>query len=347
MTSTQHQPEQSQSPWTFRRAAVIGAGAMGTLLTTVLGATVPVVVVCRNPDRAAHLFKFGAKAHGQIEGSAKPILIRSIEELPNAGGADAVFVATKTTAIPSVAGALAPVLPKLCKDGTPPFVVSFQNGIEPGQELMRLLHHEAVLRIVLSLGAVLEGDHVQVSMNSPPHVIGGPSPVFRSACEAIAGALTAGGLDTAYTDEIEQHVWRKAIVNAAMNPVAALANCTVGDVLDAPARTIVARLLDEGVAVANAEGLGLPATFPEAVFRLYELARQHVPSMVEDIRRGRESEVGQLNRQIIEHGLRLGVQTPTHETIDALIETFDWKVYHHHHSRVEPAAPMKRSTRLN
>ncbi|MCA9307762.1 MAG: hypothetical protein KDA16_14630, partial [Phycisphaerales bacterium] len=102
----------------------------------------------------------------------------------------------------------------------------------------------------------------------------------------------------------------------------------IGEVLDSPSRVIVDKLMREGMAVATAEGIALPEGYASGVTRLLDRARGHVPSMVEDIRSGRESEIGQLNRQIIDHGRRAGVPTPTHDTIDALIETFDWKVYH-------------------
>jgi ketopantoate reductase len=49
--------------------------------------------------------------------------------------------------------------------------------------------------------------------------------------------------------------------------------------------------------------------------------------MVGDIRGGRPSEVGQLNRQIIAHAGRVGVPVPSHEVITALIDSFDWRVF--------------------
>ena len=317
--------------WELRRAAVVGAGTMGTLLAAVLGRVMPVVLVCRNPDRASDLFRFGARAEGLIECSSRPITVSSAGDIPLAGGADVVFVATKTTAIASVAEELAPVLKSLDREGRGVYVVSFQNGIEPGRQLMSLMPGARVLRMVLTLGAVLrDGDAahaVEVTMNHPPHVIGGPRSSDRGACERIASALTAGGLETQCSEDIEVQVWKKAIVNSAMNPVAALVNCTVGEVLAGPSRIIVQRLIDEAVAVACAEGVNLGDAFVERAIGFLEEARDHTPSMVEDIRGGLESEVGQLNRQIVRHANRVGVPVLTHEIIDALIETFDWKIY--------------------
>ena len=247
----------------------------------------------------------------------------------NAGGASLVFVATKTTAIPSVASDLSRVLSSISDDPEGPLVVSFQNGIDPGRELMERLGHKRVLRMVLSLGAIPrdDGSAVRVTLNQPPHAIGSIDLSLKGCSETVAGWLTSGGLETRYVEDIEASVWAKGIVNAAMNPVAALVNCSVAEVLDSPSQSIVTQLLEEAVAVAQAEGITLPEGYTERALALLEKARAHTPSMVEDIRCGRESEIGQLNRQVIAHGQKAGVATPGHELIDALIETFDWKVY--------------------
>lgn len=314
-----------------RRAAIIGAGSMGTLLAAVLGRLMPVVLVCRREDRAAELFRHGARVTGLIEASARPVIVQSVEDIRTAGGATTIFVATKTTAIPGVAADLLDAMPALSVDHRTPFVISFQNGIDPGRELMARLGNDRVLRMVLSLGATLapDGSAVHVSLNQPPHAIGSIDGRFEDTCRQVASALSAGGLETAYETNIESAVWKKAIVNAAVNPVAALVNCSVGEVLDSPSAVIVDRLMEEGVAVAREEGISLPDDYSERVRNLLRLASDHVPSMVQDIRGGRESEIGQLNRQVIEHGTKLGIATRTHETVDALIETFDWKVYQH------------------
>lgn len=315
--------------WRFERAAIIGAGAMGASLAAMLGRIVPVVLVDHNAERAAQVFRDGVRTEGLIEAAARPIVVRDLQDLPRVGGASALFVATKTNAIPEVAAALRPLLPAIAQQPAGVFVVSFQNGIEPGRQLIEMLGDDRVLRMVLSLGAVLDDDTgaVRVTLNRPPHAIGTLRPEYVPVCRRVAEVLTRGGLETAYDDRIELRVWEKGIVNAAMNPVAALVNSSVGEVLEAPAGAIVRALLNEAVRVARAEGVDLPEDYIDRALRLYDLARDHVPSMVDDMRRGRATEIGQLNRQVIDHARRLDIPVPTHEVIDALVETFDWKVY--------------------
>lgn len=142
--------------WRLERAAVIGAGAMGSSLAAILSASVPTVLICRNPERAGRLLRDGVVVEGLMEARARPIVLRTLDDLAMVGGASVVFVATKTTAIPQVASALKPLLPGLGMGGGECFVVSYQNGIEPGRQLMELLETERVLRMVLRFGAVLE-----------------------------------------------------------------------------------------------------------------------------------------------------------------------------------------------
>lgn len=318
---------QGQTGWTARRVAIVGAGAMGTSLAAILGRRVPTIVVCRNPERAAELFQHGARTHGAIEASSRPIVVSNIEDLERVGGVSVLFVTTKTTAIAHVAAQLKPRLAALSDQPEGLFVVSYQNGIDPGRQMTELLENRRVVRMVLNFGATMRCGGVEVTLNAPPHQIGAPGNAFARETGMIARLLSEAGLETVASDDIERPVWFKGILNASMNPVAALVNSTVAQVMRSPSRTIVDRLLHEAIAVARAEGLDLGTDVMERAVAMLERAGEHTPSMVEDIRSGRESEVGQLNRQIIEHARRVGVPTPTHEIIDSLIETFDWKIY--------------------
>jgi 2-dehydropantoate 2-reductase len=309
------------------RVAVIGAGAMGISLSALLGRRVPVTIVARDGVMRSMLGRSGTVVRGALAASSRPTVVDSIAALADGEAPDAIFVATKTTAIDRVAAALRSVF-EAAESAATPFVISFQNGIEPGRRLMERLEHPRVVRMVLNYGARLAGDGAaEVAHHTPPNAVGGPDARHRPFCLRLATLLTECGLQTVAVDDIEPLVWTKGIINAAMNPVAALIDGTVGEVIDAPARTIVGRLLHEGICVAQAEGTALG---PEPLARMWDVlehARGHTPSMVEDIRAGRESEVGQLNRQIVAHGERAGVETPTHRMIAALIESFDWRIF--------------------
>lgn len=315
------------APDNSSRIAIIGAGAMGLSLAAMLGRTSDVIIVVRNSAKAERIAREGVGVHGLIESSADPRVVHSIGALAEDMPLTAIFVATKTTAIARVADELRPVLAAL-PEHEHPFVISLQNGIEPGRDLMIRLHEPKVLRMVLNYGATQTDDNsASVMLNSPPHFIGGPDATHASFAAGLADLLTHCGLPTRAVDDIEPFVWSKGVLNAAMNPVAALTDSSVGEVLDSPGRAIVARLIDEGLRVAEAEHIDLGPDIADRMWAILDKARFHTPSMVGDIRSGLPSEVGQLNRQIIAHANRTGVAVPSHEIIAALIVSFDWRVF--------------------
>jgi 2-dehydropantoate 2-reductase len=313
----------------LRRIAVIGAGAMGASLAAIVSAHVPTVLVARQPARAARIRAAGIRLHGKLTAAGRPTVVPAIDALAAISPIDLVVVATKTTAIPAVCAAMQPHLAAL------PYVVSYQNGIEPGRTIIRTLGTPRVLRMVLNYGAVIEDEgadgaplSVRVALHEPPHLVGGEGAATEVA-RALAPRFDAMGLPMRFTADIEAAAWHKGIANAAGNSIAALARLPLGALLDSPARTLIEHLLDEGIAVARAAGIALPPSYRDDVLGPMARGGAHLPSMAEDVMAGRPTEVTQLNEQIARRGRELGIPTPTHDTIIALIRTFDWHAARH------------------
>jgi 2-dehydropantoate 2-reductase len=83
----------------------------------------------------------------------------------------------------------------------------------------------------------------------------------------------------------------------------------------------VSGLVDEGKAVAAAQGIALDADPEELIDHAArpEVAYGHKASMLQDIEARRPTEVDYLNGGIVDFGARLGVPAPLNETIAALI----------------------------
>jgi 2-dehydropantoate 2-reductase len=80
--------------------------------------------------------------------------------------------------------------------------------------------------------------------------------------------------------------WRKLIFNAATNPIGALTGLTHGRVCEDPAlRTLVTALVDEGKAVAAAQGIELDEDPEELIDYAArpEVAYDHKASMLQDV----------------------------------------------------------------
>lgn len=311
---------------TLRRIAVIGAGPMGASLAAMASPHVSTVLVVRDPARARQIRTSGIALDGALAADGRPDVVTSIDALADLHPIDLVFIATKTTALPEVCESLRPHLREL------PFLVSYQNGIEPGRTIIRMLVTPRVVRMVLRYGALFgestdveEPLRVHVRLHEPPHFVGGEGEALAFARQ-LAPVIDAMGLPMQFTDDIEREAWRKGIENAAGNPVAALVRSPLGEVLDSPARRLIERLLDEGIAVARAAGIEVEASFREAVLRTMAGGGGHLPSMAGDVLAGRPTEITQLNEQIARRGRELGVPTPNHDAVLDLIGAFDWQV---------------------
>jgi 2-dehydropantoate 2-reductase len=202
-------------------------------------------------------------------------------------------------------------------------VCSVQNGI--GNEEALAIHVERVIRgTTFPAGRVVEPGHVQWDVKGDT-TIGPfePSPAPLSEVERLAEACTRAGLPTAAVEDARGPQWRKVIFNAATNPVGALTGLTHGRVCeDAELRKLVSGLVDEGKAVAAAQGIELDADPEELIDHAArpDVAYDHKASMLQDVEARRETEIDYLNGGIVRFGGELGVPTPLNKGILALVK---------------------------
>jgi 2-dehydropantoate 2-reductase len=202
-------------------------------------------------------------------------------------------------------------------------VATVQNGLGNEETLAR--HVERVIRgTTFPAGKLLEPGHVQWDVKgdttfSPFE----PAPASAAEVAVLADACTRGGMPSEAVADARPAQWRKVIFNASTNPVGALTGLTHGRVCERPdLRALVTNLVDEGKAVAAAQGITLDAD-PEALIdhaARPDVAYGHKASMLQDVEARRLTEIDFLNGGIARFGRELGVPTPTHDTITALIK---------------------------
>jgi len=202
-------------------------------------------------------------------------------------------------------------------------VASVQNGI--GNEEVLAGHVERVIRgTTFPAGRILEPGHVRWDVKGDT-TFGpfDPSPAPFEQVERLAEACTRAGLPTTAVADARGPQWRKVIFNAATNPVGALTGLTHGRVCEDPAlRRLVSGLVDEGKAVADAQGITLDADPEELIDHAArpDVAYDHKASMLQDVEARRATEIDYLNGGIARFGRELGVPTPLNEAILALVQ---------------------------
>jgi len=297
------------------RICVVGCGAVGSLFAANLSLLDDVEVIAYDLFLAhvEAINAHGLRLSGAGEVVGHPHATADASEI---GPCDFGIVATKAmhteAAIAATAGSFA--------QGS---VATVQNGL--GNEEVLAGHVGRVIRgTTFPAGKLLEPGHVQWDVKGDT-TLGPfePSPAPLDAVERLADACTRAGLPTSAVADARGPQWRKVIFNAATNPIGALTGLTHGRVCERPdLRTLVSGLVDEGKAVAAAQGIELDSD-PEALIdhaAKPEVAYDHKASMLQDIEARRTTEIDFLNGGIVRFGREHGVPTPLNEAIWALVK---------------------------
>ena len=297
------------------RVCVVGCGAVGSLFAANLAQLDDVDVwaydLVRDHVDAINARGLRLSGVGSVVGRVRATTDAS--ELP---ACDFGIVATKAmhteSAIAATAGAFT--------DGC---VCSVQNGL--GNEEAIAEHVGRVIRgTTFPAGRIVEPGHVQWDVKGDT-TIGPfePSPAPFEEVERLAGACTRAGMPTSAVRDARGPQWRKVIFNAATNPVGALTGLTHGQVCERPdLRRLVSALVDEGKAVAAAQGIELDADPEELIDHAArpEVAYDHKASMLQDVESRRPTEIDYLNGGIVRFGREHGVPTPLDDAILALVK---------------------------
>jgi 2-dehydropantoate 2-reductase len=218
------------------------------------------------------------------------------------------------------------VAPRLKEDG---LALSLQNGLGNIELLAARFGAERSLGAQILVGAELSGPgRARVTVQAAPIIIG---PLEVSDCvmmELIHGwirAFQAAKIPCAATPKILSHLWAKAFYNAPLNALGALLNVHYGALGDDPElRATMDRIIDEAFAVAQRRGVE-PLWESARAYREFFYGQllpptyDHRSSMLQDLRRGRRTEIDAINGRIWQYGKQAGVPTPYNEIMTRLI----------------------------
>ena len=297
------------------RICVVGCGAVGSLFAANLATLddVDVWAFDLNKSHVEAINQNGLQLVGAGEVIGRPHATSDPASIP---ACDFGIVATKAmhadAAIAATAHAFA--------EGA---VASVMNGV--GNEETLAPHVERVIRgTTFPAGKLLEPGVVQWDVKGDT-TFGPfePRPIPVEAIAPLAEACTRAGMPSTAVADARPGQWRKVIFNAATNPMGALTGLTHGRLCERPdLRAVVSGLVEEGKAVAAAQGIELDADPEELIDHAArpDVAYGHKASMLQDVEARRATEVDYLNGGIARFGRELGVPTPLHDTITALIK---------------------------
>lgn len=298
------------------RIVIVGAGAMGSLLAARLAlAEIPVALYSRPSGHLTAVQRDGLVLEEE-DGRRARIALPATSHPAILGMAWLVVVLVKTW---QTAAALVPLRDLVPADAA---VLTLQNG----------LGNPDAIRDALGPREVIVGVTTQAALRTEPGVVrhtgGGLTALGREDGRGDARvtravrALNEAGWPAVAVADIERWVWRKLAVNAAINPLTALAGVSNRVVAEEPRlRAQAAALATEVATVAAAHGHDLGGA--EAVAALVEeVARatgDNRSSMLRDLERGERTEIEAINGAVVAAGARLGIATPANLLMTELV----------------------------
>jgi 2-dehydropantoate 2-reductase len=296
------------------RICIVGCGAVGSLFAASLAQLDDVDVWAYDlaQEHVDAINRDGLRLSGAGELVGRPRATSDAAELPSC---DFGIVATKAMHTEAAIAATAHAFADGC-------VATVQNGL--GNEEAIAQHVPRVIRgTTFPAGRLFAPGRVQWDVKGDTTLAPfEPKPAPLAEVERLADACTRGGMPTAAVADARGPQWRKVIFNAATNPLGALTGLTHGRVCDEPPlRKLVTGLVDEGKAVAEAQGIELDADPEELIDHAArpEVAYDHKASMLQDVEARRQTEVDYLNGGIVRFGAEHGVPTPLNAAVWALV----------------------------
>ncbi|HEV8436605.1 MAG TPA: 2-dehydropantoate 2-reductase [Methylomirabilota bacterium] len=317
------------------RIGIIGAGAIGSVVGGLLTkAGHDVTLIDQWPEHVERMKQRGLELSGTCGDHLIPVKALHIHEAQSVGAPfDAVFIAVKSY---DTEWATHLGLNYLKPDGV---VVDFQNGIND-ERVAALAGRERCLGCVITIGAgmyepghAMRTDNGTIGFKVGEHD-GSDSPRAREIARLLNDVAPSK-----VTPNLWGERWSKLTVNCMANPIAGLSGLGSAEVRSEPVpRRIAIHIAAEVIQVGRAAGHEVEPIYGIAAQRFVDAAAGRGlasveaemaasakflsggrPSLLQDVMKGRRTEIDHLNGYVSRQGKKLGVKTPVNDAVVELV----------------------------
>jgi 2-dehydropantoate 2-reductase len=293
------------------RICVVGCGAIGSLYAAHLARLDDVEVWAVDPwaEHVAAINEAGLRVVGHDSFLAP---VRASVTAADVPPCSLGIVATKAEHTRAAVAACAEVFADAA-------VASVQNGLG-NEEVLAEVVPRVIRGTILPAGVVTGPGVVRYDAQGDTWL--GPfepRPASMSEVERLSALLTRSGLTCHARTDARGPQWDKVVFNSATSPLAALTGLPMGPLCSDPAlRVQIDALVAEARSVCTALGIPLSDVAPR-IDEAIEVAHQHRPSMLQDVLARRCTEVDVLNGGIVAQAYQIGIPTPLHDAMVALV----------------------------
>ncbi|MCM2252255.1 MAG: 2-dehydropantoate 2-reductase [Ramlibacter sp.] len=295
------------------KVAVMGAGAVGCYFGGMLARAGHEVVLIARPQHVQAIQRDGLRMETRtfdeqvrLGASAQPGAVQ---------GARLVLLCVKS---PDTEAAGARMRPHLAPDA---LVLTLQNGVDNADRLRAVLPPHQVAAAVVYVATEMAGPG-HVKHHGRGELVIEPS----AGSDEAAKLLSEAGVPTEVSRNVRGALWTKLVINCAYNAVSAISQRPYGQaVAGMGVRAVMRDVVDECLAVAQAEGVQLPGDVHAAVDGIVETMPGQYSSTAQDLARGKPTEIDYLNGLIVRRGEALGIPTPANRVLWALVKLLEGK----------------------
>ena len=318
------------------RTAIYGAGSLGTILGAFINkAGMPIELINRNKAHVEALNLNGASVTGTMQFNQK---VKAYTPDMMSGEYDIIFLMTKQQNNKEVVTALKEYL---ATDGV---LVTFQNGL-PEVQIAEILGEERVLGCTVAWGATMQSAGVCELTSEPDALSFSLGSISHKRSRHFAKVKEM--LEMMGTVEVEENFigtrWSKLLINAAFSGMSAVLGCTFGEAaVPKESRRVVQALIKECIDVCATGGIRIEPVQGKDIVKLLDYKgslkkavsffiipiaiRKHAKlkaSMLQDIEKGKLTEVDAINGSVSEFGRKVGCPTPMNDKVVEIIHKIE------------------------
>lgn len=212
------------------------------------------------------------------------------------------------------------------------WLVILQNGIGNEALVKKRVPERKIIRIITSNGALLYSPGKVKHMGYGFTKVGFPfiktrkkstlSKEYWQNLNLLKKLLTNSGIETDISEDIIRDCWEKVFVNIGINPFGALTRLKNGELLkNKNIKSLMGEAVEEAVKIAKLKNIKLSERSYKAL--TYDVAKktaENKNSMLQDILKGKKTEINFMNGRIVKYAEELGVQVPINRTLYYLIK---------------------------
>ncbi len=318
------------------RTAIYGAGSLGTILGAyITRGGEQIDLINRNKAHIEALQTNGAQVVGTVR-FTHPVVAYTPAEM--SGRYDILFLMTKQQHNAEVVEQLKEYL---APDGV---LVTFQNGL-PEVQIAEILGAERVLGCTVAWGATMQGAGICELTSAPDALtfsLGAITPRRHPHFDKVKSLLELMGKVDVEENFIGTR-WSKLLINAAFSGISAVLGCTFGEAAGPRAsRRIVQALIKECIDVCRAGGIRIEPVQGKDIVKLLDYQnpikkaissliipiaiRKHAKlkaSMLQDLEKGKPTEVDAINGAVSAYGRKVGCPTPMNDKVVEIIHRIE------------------------